>query len=166
MLQVFIEEPGVKACSSLRQVICSGEALPWELQQRFTCLDAELHNLYGPTEAAIDVTFWAWRHSDLNIVPIGRPIANTQIYLLDDHLQPVPIGVPGELHIGGVGSQRLSEPPLILRLRSSLRILGNAGRSPSSSGCTKLETCLLPAGWEHRVPGANRPPGKAPRLPD
>jgi len=71
MLQVFIEEPGVKACSSLRR-LSSGEALPWELQQRFfTCLDAELHNLYGPTEAAIDVTFWACqRHSDLNIVPI------------------------------------------------------------------------------------------------
>lgn len=116
MLQVFIEEPGVKACSSLRRVICSGEALPWELQQRFfTCLNAELHNLYGPTEAAIDVTFWACqRHSDLNIVPIGRPIANTQIYLLDDHLQPVPIGVPGELHIGGVGLARgyLNRPDL------------------------------------------------------
>jgi amino acid adenylation domain-containing protein len=116
MLQVFIEEPGVEACSSLKRVICSGEALPLELQKRFfTRLSTELHNLYGPTEAAIDVTFWACqRNTDLDIVPIGRPIANTQIYLLDDHLQPVPIGIPGELHIGGVGLARgyLNRPDL------------------------------------------------------
>ncbi len=105
MLQVFLEEQAVETCSCLRQVICSGEALPFELQQRFfTCLGAELHNLYGPTEAAIDVTFWRCeRESKWRTVPIGRPIANTQIYILSSNLQPVPIGVPGELHIGGTG---------------------------------------------------------------
>lgn len=93
MLQVFLEEPGLEACNCLKRVICSGEALPIELQKRFFArLDAELHNLYGPTEAAIDVTFWSCqRQSDLPIVPIGRPIANTQIYLLDSQEQPVPI---------------------------------------------------------------------------
>jgi len=107
MLQVFIEEPGVKACSSLRRLSVVAKHCP-ELQQRFfTCLDAELHNLYGPTEAAIDVTF-CQRHSDLNIVPIG-PIANTQIYL-HDHLQPVPIGVPVSCTLRCRVSQRLSEP--------------------------------------------------------
>ncbi|MGJ5672511.1 MAG: non-ribosomal peptide synthase/polyketide synthase [Nostochopsis sp.] len=108
MLRAFIEEPSVKNCRSLKRVICSGEALPKELQERFFAhLDCELHNLYGPTEAAIDVTYWQCQpDSNLKIVPIGRPIANTQIYILDSHLQPVPIGVPGELHIGGVGLAR------------------------------------------------------------
>ncbi|WP_414542084.1 amino acid adenylation domain-containing protein [Nostoc sp. CCY0012] len=108
MLQVFLEAPGVEKLKSIKRIICSGEALPFALQKHFfNIFDAELHNLYGPTEAAIDVTFWkCQKASDKSIVPIGRPIANTQIYLLDSHLQPVPIGVAGELHIGGVGVAR------------------------------------------------------------
>ncbi len=105
MLLVFVEERQVEACCSLKRVVCSGEALPFGLQERFFArLDAELHNLYGPTEAAVDVTFWpcGWESKE-QVVPIGRPIANTQIRLLDAHLKPVPIGVPGELYIGGVG---------------------------------------------------------------
>ncbi|WDD30116.1 amino acid adenylation domain-containing protein (plasmid) [Nostoc sp. UHCC 0926] len=104
MLQVFLEDKNVKYCQSLKQVICSGEALPKNLQERsFSCLECELYNLYGPTEAAIDVTYWQCeRESTLSKVPIGRAIANTQIYILDSYLQPVPIGIPGELHIGGV----------------------------------------------------------------
>ncbi|HKR10520.1 MAG TPA: AMP-binding protein, partial [Pyrinomonadaceae bacterium] len=87
MLQVFLEEPAVRQCRSLKRVICSGEALPLALQERFFQMcDAELHNLYGPTEAAVDVTFWACeRDSERRTVPIGRPIANTQIHLLDGH---------------------------------------------------------------------------------
>ncbi|WP_442936423.1 non-ribosomal peptide synthase/polyketide synthase [Nostoc sp.] len=116
MLQIFLEEQGLKDCSSLKQVICSGEALPLELQERFfACLGCQLHNLYGPTEAAIDVTFWeCQRESNLKTVPIGRPISNTQIYILDQNLQPVPVGVPGELHIGGAGLARgyLNRPEL------------------------------------------------------
>ncbi|MDF5712485.1 MAG: non-ribosomal peptide synthase/polyketide synthase [Rhizonema sp. NSF051] len=108
MLQIFIEEQGLKNCSSLKQVICSGETLPLELQERFfACLGCQLHNLYGPTEAAIDVTFWECKpESNLKTVPIGRPISNTQIYILDQNLQPVPVGVPGELHIGGASLAR------------------------------------------------------------
>ena len=116
MLRAFVEEESVKNCSSLKRVICSGEALPLELQERFFArLDCELHNLYGPTEAAIDVTYWqCFPEGNLRTVPIGRPIANTQIYILDSHLQPVPIGVTGELHIGGVGLARgyLNRPDL------------------------------------------------------
>lgn len=109
MLSVFLEETGLDlSCASLKRVICSGEALPFELQQRFfSLLRADLHNLYGPTEAAVDVTFWACeRESRLCTVPIGRPIANTHIHILDQNLQPVPIGVPGELHIGGIAVGR------------------------------------------------------------
>ena len=116
MLQVFLEEEGLEQCHCLKRVICSGEALPWKLQERFFArLECELHNLYGPTEAAIDVTYWKCeRESSLRTVPIGRPVANTQIYILDPHLQLVPIGVSGELHIGGVQIARgyLNRPEL------------------------------------------------------
>ncbi|WP_414620769.1 amino acid adenylation domain-containing protein [Calothrix sp. CCY 0018] len=114
MLQVFLEEPQHQNCKSIKRVICSGEALSFELQQRFfKSFDAQLHNLYGPTEASIDVTAWCCNPNE-KIVPIGRPIANTQIFILDKHLQPVPIGVPGELHIGGTGLARgyLNKPEL------------------------------------------------------
>ncbi|MDY7023527.1 MAG: amino acid adenylation domain-containing protein, partial [Cyanobacteriota bacterium] len=108
MLQVFLEEKNLENCQSIQRVFCSGEALSLEIQNLFfRKLDAELHNLYGPTEAAIDVTAWQCiRDSNLLTVPIGSPIANTQIYVLDSHLQPVPIGIPGELHIGGIGLAR------------------------------------------------------------
>ncbi|MBV9792209.1 MAG: amino acid adenylation domain-containing protein, partial [Chloroflexi bacterium] len=104
MLQPLLDEPDVARCQSLRRVICSGEALPYALQERFfERLDAELHNLYGPTEAAVDVTWWHCQpDSGRQIVPIGHPIANTQLYVLDRQLNPVPIGVPGELYISGV----------------------------------------------------------------
>ncbi|HEY0512846.1 MAG TPA: amino acid adenylation domain-containing protein, partial [Thermoanaerobaculia bacterium] len=105
MLQVFLEAPGVEECRSLLRVICSGEALPLELERRFFArLDGvELHNLYGPTEAAVDVTYWQCeRDGDRGVVPIGHPVANTQIHLLDVAGSPVPVGIPGELHIGGV----------------------------------------------------------------
>jgi amino acid adenylation domain-containing protein/non-ribosomal peptide synthase protein (TIGR01720 family) len=105
MLQFLLDEPDLRArCAAVTRVICSGEALSYDLQTRFfNNLDAELHNLYGPTEAAVDVTFWECTpENELRIVPIGRPIANAEIHLLDDRLEPVPVGVAGELHIGGI----------------------------------------------------------------
>jgi amino acid adenylation domain-containing protein len=108
MLEVFLNEDSLAGCDSLKRVICSGEALPLELQQRFfEHSNAELHNLYGPTEASVDVTSWECkRTSERRTVPIGTPIFNTQIYVLDSHMNPVPAGLPGELHIGGVGLAR------------------------------------------------------------
>ena len=104
MLRTFLDEPTVPQCTTLRHVICSGEALTADLQEKFFGrLSCDLHNLYGPTEAAVDVTHWTCRRGVVsNVVPIGRPIANTQIHILDERLHPVPVGAEGELHIGGV----------------------------------------------------------------
>jgi amino acid adenylation domain-containing protein len=105
MLQLFTERADAERCRTLRLVICSGEALPYDLEQRFgnKFPFCELHNLYGPTEAAVDVThFPCSADRTRNIVPIGRPIANTQIRILDKYGNPTPFGVAGELHIGGV----------------------------------------------------------------
>jgi amino acid adenylation domain-containing protein/non-ribosomal peptide synthase protein (TIGR01720 family) len=116
MLRAFLEERSVSGLESLRRVICSGEALPFELQERFfSRLTAELHNLYGPTEAAVDVTRWACRRGDeRRVVPIGRPIANTRTHVLDGRMRPVPVGVTGELYLGGVqvGRGYLNRPDL------------------------------------------------------
>ncbi|HQC96506.1 MAG TPA: amino acid adenylation domain-containing protein, partial [Aquabacterium sp.] len=109
MLEVFLNTADADRCRSVRQVMCSGQALPLEVQQRFLrqLPWSQLHNLYGPTEASVDVTAWACRaDSGLACVPIGRPIANIQIHVLDALGQPVPAGVSGELHIAGVGLAR------------------------------------------------------------
>ncbi|MEO6792572.1 MAG: amino acid adenylation domain-containing protein, partial [Mycobacterium sp.] len=108
MLRRFLAEPEAATCTGLRRVFCSGEALTGDLRdQFFEVLPAELYNLYGPTEAAIDVThFHCVRGVSNSGVPIGRPIANTAIHLLDAAGNPVPVGVPGELYIGGIGVAR------------------------------------------------------------
>ncbi|MBD2559795.1 MULTISPECIES: non-ribosomal peptide synthetase [Nostoc] len=108
MLAIFLEEQRLETCNCLKRVICSGEALSFNLQQRFFAhLGAELHNLYGPTEAAIDVTAWTCdRASTRQEVLIGSPIANMQMYVLDNQQCLVPVGIPGELYIGGIGLAR------------------------------------------------------------
>ena len=102
LLRVLLEEPGIKNCGCLRHVICFGEPLPTKLQERFfTRLTAELSVFYGTTEAP-SATFWQCKRDDAQrVVGIGRRQPNKQIYVLDSYLQPVPIGVLGELHIGG-----------------------------------------------------------------
>ncbi len=135
MLEVFLLEPAASACVSLRRVICSGEALSSALAEKFhQQLGCELHNLYGPTEAAVDVTAWACPRTPQNAsgpdgVPIGRPIWNTQMAVLDTGLQPVPVGVTGELYIAGMGLARgyLGRPVL-----SAERFVANPHGEPGS----------------------------------
>jgi amino acid adenylation domain-containing protein/FkbM family methyltransferase len=108
MLEAFLDTPGLEvACGTLTRVVCSGEALPPAARDRFfeKLGRATLHNLYGPTEASIDVTAWECRPGE-RAVPIGRPIANTRVHLLAGRMEPVPVGVTGELHIGGVALAR------------------------------------------------------------
>ncbi|SUA48137.1 Enterobactin synthase component F [Nocardia africana] len=92
--------------SSLRAVFASGEALPGPLAQRLLAAAprAQLHNLYGPTEAAVDVTAHQVGPLDTTGVPIGAPVFNTRLYVLDARLRPVPVGVPGELYLSGFSS--------------------------------------------------------------
>jgi amino acid adenylation domain-containing protein/non-ribosomal peptide synthase protein (TIGR01720 family) len=103
MLQAFLEAGETARCGSVRRVVCSGEALGAEARDRFfeRMPGAELHNLYGPTEAAVDVTYHACLPGEPT-VPIGRPVANTRIHVLDGRLAATPVGVPGELYIAGV----------------------------------------------------------------
>jgi amino acid adenylation domain-containing protein/FkbM family methyltransferase len=120
MLRVMLDEPGFANCSSLKRLFCGGEALPLDLQERFySTLDADLHNLYGPTEVSIDASYWdCVRGHDYGAtrgnVPIGRPLSNVQVYLLDAHLRPVPFGATGEVYVGGRGLARgyLGRPDL------------------------------------------------------
>lgn len=105
MLAHFLDEPQAAHCANLRQVICSGEALPAELVRRFfqTLPGVALDNLYGPTEAAVDVSHWTCRaDAQDSSVPIGFPIANTQLYVLDEQGRALDVGAVGELYIGGV----------------------------------------------------------------
>ena len=108
MLQAFLQEPSVATCHTLHRIVCSGEALPVDAQQQvFAKLpEAGLYNLYGPTEAAIDVTHWTCVDEGRDAVPIGRPIANLGCYILDSHFEPAPVGVLGELYLGGIGLAR------------------------------------------------------------
>ncbi len=118
MLDLFLAH-GDAQPDGLRRVMCSGEALPGHLVRRFKqqLPEVGLFNLYGPTEAAVDVTAWDCAgplEQTPDNIPIGKPVANTRIYLLDAHHQPVPLGVAGELYIGGIQVARgyLNRPEL------------------------------------------------------
>ncbi|MEX7642213.1 enterobactin synthase subunit F [Stenotrophomonas maltophilia] len=103
MLDAFLAAPASEGLQ-LRRVFTSGEALDASLRDRFHGrVQAELHNLYGPTEAAVDVSYWPASAQDRSRpVPIGFPVWNTRLYVLDARMQPLPVGVPGDLYLGGV----------------------------------------------------------------
>jgi len=118
MMEVFVLDVEKGDCSSLRRVLCSGEELKVkqvnDFQQKLE--HVALHNLYGPTEAAIDVSYWDVPQNDssLRSIPIGQAVANTSLYVMDQEEQLVPLGIAGELHIGGIQVARgyLNQPKL------------------------------------------------------
>ena len=116
LLQLFLEQPGVSECTSLRRLFSGGEALPAALRDRtLECLSAvALHNRYGPTETTINVTHWPCRAEDGARVPIGTPLGNVRCRVLDSELNPLPVGMAGELCIAGAGLARgyLGRPAL------------------------------------------------------
>ncbi len=116
LLASIVEHPGFRSCDSLRLLLCGAEILPPELARRTGEQSAgQLVNLYGPTETTVSSTFWKVRTEVLkDRVPIGRPVANTQVTVVDSTGQLVPIGVAGQLCIGGAGVARgyLNQPKL------------------------------------------------------
>jgi amino acid adenylation domain-containing protein len=116
MLEVLLESEGLDQCDHLKIVTAAGEALTRELRDRFySQTNAKLYNLYGPTEASLAITYWVCEPDGTErVIPIGRPMSNVTIYILHKNLQPVPIGVAGELHSGGVAPGRgyLKRPDL------------------------------------------------------
>jgi len=115
MLSAFLAEPAAQGLA-LRRVFCSGEELTADLRDRFHgIVKAELHNLYGPTEAAVDVSYWPAGPEDRSVpVPIGFPVWNTRLYVLDAALRPQPPGVVGDLYLAGIQLARcyLGRPDL------------------------------------------------------
>ncbi|HEY1352296.1 MAG TPA: amino acid adenylation domain-containing protein [Ktedonobacteraceae bacterium] len=108
LLHILVEQTAFRNCTTLRRVYTGGEAVPASLLRRlFACLDADLQLFYGPTEAAINATAWQCpRSGQIQQVSLGPPVANMQVYVFDEYLQPVPPGLPGELYIAGVGLSR------------------------------------------------------------
>ncbi|HEX5890087.1 MAG TPA: amino acid adenylation domain-containing protein, partial [Pyrinomonadaceae bacterium] len=109
LLRMLVNEPGFSSCTDLRLVFCGGEALPKELAAQCfeQLLGTILFNLYGPAETTIDATYWkAERWTTAATIPIGKPVANAGAYVLDQRLNPAPLGVVGELYLDGAGLAR------------------------------------------------------------
>ena len=163
LLEAFVNEPSAKECDSLRWIEVAGEAFPPALANRFAELlpGCGVHNLYGPTEASVEVT--AHQHvPGADRVPIGAPVWNTQVYVLDAALRPVPPGVAGELYLAGAGLARgyLGQPGLTAEpvRRLPLRRAGRPDVPHRGPGPVEPRR---PAGV-HRP---DRRPGQDPRLP-
>lgn len=140
MLDAMLDEPTMQQCVSLRRVFCGGEALTTRLATRLrnALPNVELINLYGPTEATIDATFHRCLPGDAtqHAQPIGRPIDNMRAYVLDAHMQPQPIGVPGALHLAGAGLARgyLNAPQLTAERFVPDTVTGRPGERLYSTG--------------------------------
>ena len=166
MLEAFAAAGGLAACAGVRLIVSSGEALPSSLVERCRAAwPGRLDNLYGPTEAAVDVTWHpASEPSATPSVPIGRPIANTQVYVREGSGEPSPVGMIGELYLGGVqvGRGYWSRPDL-----TAERFVPDPfGTTPG--GRLYRTGDLARYGHDGRggVHRARRSPGQAAREPD
>ncbi|MBR8842255.1 non-ribosomal peptide synthetase [Pseudoalteromonas sp. JC3] len=132
LLQAFIELPDVAECTSLRHIMCGGEAVPAELfRDTYKALpDVVMNNLYGPTETTIHVTHWPFINDKRSLAPIGQGISQTHTYILDASLNPVPEGVTGELYIGGIQLARgyFARPDLTAERFVADSVLANGQR--------------------------------------
>ncbi len=146
----YIEHGGTAGkMRSVRRVFASGEALMTEHVRRFNRLlgagGATLHNLYGPTEATVEVAYYDCPvEQEPESIPIGKPIDNVKLYILDSKDRLQPIGVPGELHIGGLRSPGICE--------SKRTDGGEVRRRPICGGWTDVPDRRLgkmAAGWKH-----------------
>lgn len=160
MLDAFLAAPASEGLQ-LRRVFTSGEALDAASRDRFHArVHAELHNLYGPTEAAVDVSYWPASAQDRSRpVPIGFPVWNTRLYVLDARMQPVPVGVAGDLYLGGVQLARgyLGRDDL-----TTERFLADPFL-PGERIYRTGDVARIAARWCGRVPGPQRPPGETAR---
>ena len=149
---------------SLRSWTLSGEELNGDLLRKLQkrLPKCTFINLYGSSEVAADVTCYVSRSHEGLTVPIGRPIANTQIYILDRHLQPVPIGVAGEIYIGGAGVARgyLNRP----ELTAERFVADPFSTDPQGAAVQDGRSGAVASGWDDRVPGTQRSSGEDPRL--
>ena len=140
-LEMLVGAPAFAQCRTLRCVFCGGEALTTDLAKRFrNTLSIPLINLYGPTEACIDATFHVVHGNESGaIVPLGRPIDNLRCYVLDARRQPVPVGVPGELYLGGAGVARgyLNQPAL-----TAERFLSDPFRAETGARMYRTGDCV------------------------
>ena len=136
MLAAFLEEPGSDGLK-MQAVFCSGEALPATMRDRFHArIQSALHNLYGPTEAAVDVSYWAASPRDRSDpVPIGFPVWNTGLYILDECLRPVAPGVTGTLYLGGrqLADGYVGRPDL-----TEARFISHPGLDPDGASPLRL----------------------------
>ncbi|MFC9663384.1 non-ribosomal peptide synthase/polyketide synthase [Nocardia sp. NPDC127606] len=156
MLEVFLAQQEIAERTSLRLVFASGEALSAAPAQRLRLLTgARLHNLYGPTEAAVDVTFHEVNDSDRVTVPIGAPVFNTRLHVLDSRLRPVPVGAPGELYLSGVQLARgyVGRPELTAGrfVAAPAVVAADSGRLMSDGGAGSAVTHPLPGERMYRT---------------
>ena len=168
ILRLLIQESLLRNCKSLRRICCGGEALAPELVRHvWSELECEIVNLYGPTETTIDVVAWSMPVPTLALderIPIGRPIANTRAYVLDEQLSPVPAGVVGELYLGGAclarGYRNRAE------LTAERFIPDPFADIPGERLYRSGDLVRWRSDQKSRVPGTGRSPGKGTRLPD
>ncbi len=144
LLRMILEQKDsqLQKLASMKYWFCSGEELPPDLARLFyeKLPNENLINIYGPSEVSADFTAYTVGNQQLHRVPIGKPIHNTQVYVLDENLKVVPVGVPGELHVSGVGLARgyLKRPELTESIFIETEVSGELQRLYKTGDLARL----------------------------